>query len=89
MLESRINSIIPACVRQIISQDRTEIKVAIPSAVKQALEEVKEGMKDEIIKHIEDNLYYQEERCNVAAMSQEETVENFTRRDNIRISGVQ
>ena len=89
MLESRISSIIPACISQIITQVRTEIQVAIPSAVKQAVEQVKEEMKAEIIKHIEDDLYYQEERCNVAAMSQAETVENYTRRDNIRISGVQ
>ena len=46
-------------------------------------------LKAEIIKHIEDDLNYQEERCNVVAMSQAETVENHTRRDNIRIIGVQ
>ena len=46
-------------------------------------------LKAEIIKHIEDDLNYQEERCNVVAMSQAETVENHTRRDNIRIIDVQ
>ena len=42
----------------------------------------------EIIIHIEVDLYYHEERCKVASMSQTEAVENYTRRDNIRISGV-
>ena len=37
---------------------------------------------------IEDDLFYQEERCRVVAMSQVKTVENYNRMHNIRLLGV-
>ena len=86
MLESRISSIIPACISQIITQVRTEIQAAISSAAKLAVEQVQEELKAEIIKHIEDDLYYQEERCNVAAISQAETVENIQEGTSISVA---
>ena len=92
MFESRINILIPTCISQmrneLISQVRSEIQAAIPSAVKQVVEQIKEELKTEILRHVEGELYYQEERCNAAAMSQAESIENYNRRENIRIIGL-
>ena len=92
MFESRINILIPTCISQkrneLISQERSEIQAVIPSAVKQVVEQTKEEQKTEILRQVEGELYYQEERCNAAAMSQAESIENYNRRENIRIIGL-
>ena len=73
---------------ELISQVRSEIQAAIPSAVKQVVEQIKEELKTEILRQVEGALYYQEERYNAAAMSQAESIENYNRRENIRIIGL-
>ena len=74
--------------KELICQVGSEIQAAIPSAVKQVVEQIKEELKTEILRQIEGDLNYQEERCNAAAMSQAESIENYKRRENKRIIGL-
>ena len=64
------------------------MKFKLPNAFQEAIEAIKEDLKAEIMQKIEDYLFHQEELCRLVAMAPAETVENYNRRDNIRLLGV-
>ena len=97
--ELDVSSFIDEAVAKIIPKIIDEVKCSVKQAIEEMIEKVLNGTKEEILNEVKSEIYsatdsireqmrYQKDELTLKMLSETEMLENYNRRDNLRIMGM-
>ena len=81
MLSKAIASSIPTIVSQLRSELQTTIRAAVAEAIA--------ALKKDLLNEVNENLVFAEQRSDLKTLFESEQLENYNRRDNLKIFGLE